>query len=207
MSNDSGSQQDGDADPYHPVSHYETLGVSPDATDAEIKAAYRRASAAAHPDRDGGDGDRMAAVNVAYEVLSDPESRTDYDARGGGDPARERLIKLFESYIESAEGSESVIPRCRKMVQASIDQLRAIKVNALFRVSKIEKMVYRVKGPKLWESLCHKSIEAHRKNIDDADKEVEINEKILVMLADYSDAANDAPPQPNLAWYVTDLRG
>jgi DnaJ-class molecular chaperone len=44
------------------------LGVGMDATEAEVKAAYRKRAAEAHPDR-GGSNEWMAKVNAAYEVI------------------------------------------------------------------------------------------------------------------------------------------
>jgi curved DNA-binding protein CbpA len=64
------------------TNHYETLGVEKTATDEEIKSAYRRKSAEYHPDREGGDTEKMSAVNQAYEVLGDTEKRAAYDATG-----------------------------------------------------------------------------------------------------------------------------
>ncbi len=61
---------------------YETLGVAPIADAAVIKAAYRRLAMLHHPDR-GGNKEAMQAVQDAYDVLSDPERRAQYDAGGG----------------------------------------------------------------------------------------------------------------------------
>ena len=63
------------------LSHYETLGVVSTASADEIHAAYRSVARRVHPDA-GGDEARMAAVNEAYRVLSDPGRRAMYDARG-----------------------------------------------------------------------------------------------------------------------------
>jgi len=63
------------------VTHYEALGVPPDASPEEIKKAYKRMARKHHPDR-GGDGKAMVAVNKAYDCLSDPEKRSYYDAHG-----------------------------------------------------------------------------------------------------------------------------
>jgi hypothetical protein len=70
-----------------PPSHYEVLGVSASATQAEVRAAYRAAARNHHPDA-GGDAGRMRALNVAWAVLGDPVRRAAYDralARGGPD--------------------------------------------------------------------------------------------------------------------------
>jgi molecular chaperone DnaJ len=62
--------------------HYNTLEVSPQATQAEIKTAYRRLAKLFHPDsnRETENHEDIARINVAYEVLSDPESRRSYDS-------------------------------------------------------------------------------------------------------------------------------
>lgn len=64
---------------------YEILGVSKNATDAEIKRAYRRLAKQYHPDRNKGSPDAEAKfkeVQEAYDFLSDPEKRTQYDQFG-----------------------------------------------------------------------------------------------------------------------------
>ncbi len=66
---------------------YGVLGVSPGATDEEIKRAYRRRARELHPDANGGDPEaeaRFKEVTVAYEVLRDPERRARYDRYGPG---------------------------------------------------------------------------------------------------------------------------
>ena len=63
------------------VDLYETLGVSPSATTAELRRAYRRLALEHHPDRAGpASASRFAQIAEAYRLLSDPTARTAYDA-------------------------------------------------------------------------------------------------------------------------------
>ncbi|HET6380892.1 MAG TPA: molecular chaperone DnaJ [candidate division Zixibacteria bacterium] len=64
--------------------YYEVLGVPRDATDEEIKRAFRRAAQRHHPDVDKSDGaeERFKELNEAYRVLSDRQRRTAYDMFG-----------------------------------------------------------------------------------------------------------------------------
>jgi molecular chaperone DnaJ len=69
---------------------YKTLGVSKDASDAEIKKAYRKLARKYHPDANPGDEkaeEKFKEIGQAHQVLSDKESRAQYDqvrAMGGG---------------------------------------------------------------------------------------------------------------------------
>ncbi len=64
--------------------YYEVLGVPREASDEEIKRAFRRAAQRHHPDIDASDGahDRFKELNEAYRVLSDRQRRTAYDMFG-----------------------------------------------------------------------------------------------------------------------------
>ena len=61
---------------------YETLEVSPNASPAVIRAAYRCLVQLCHPDKNPGDAsaaERLSSINQAYAVLSDAQARTRYD--------------------------------------------------------------------------------------------------------------------------------
>lgn len=59
-------------------SHYDVLGVAPEATPAEVARGFRSAARRAHPDM-GGSADEFAEVSLAWEVLGDPTARAAYD--------------------------------------------------------------------------------------------------------------------------------
>lgn len=67
---------------------YEVLGLSRDASSADISRAYRRLARVLHPDSRPGDvasADRFRAVAAAYELLSDPARKSAYDFLQAGD--------------------------------------------------------------------------------------------------------------------------
>ncbi len=65
--------------------YYEVLGVKRDASQEDIKRAYRKLARKCHPDLNPGDKtaeQKFKEVNEAYEVLSDPKKRAEYDQFG-----------------------------------------------------------------------------------------------------------------------------
>lgn len=62
--------------------YYEILGLGKDASDDEIKKAFRRAAIEHHPDKTGGDDSQFKEINEAYEVLKDSSKRQRYDQFG-----------------------------------------------------------------------------------------------------------------------------
>jgi len=70
--------------------YYETLGIAKNATEDEIKKAYRRLAMKHHPDRnpDAGSEAKFKEAKEAYEMLSDADKRAAYDRYGhaGVDP-------------------------------------------------------------------------------------------------------------------------
>jgi len=60
------------------MDYYQTLGVSRNATDEELRKAYKKKSMQHHPDR-GGDEEQFKKVNEAYQTLKDPQKRAAYD--------------------------------------------------------------------------------------------------------------------------------
>jgi curved DNA-binding protein len=69
--------------------YYQVLGIARDASDKDVRRAFRRLAAKHHPDRnrdDPGAEERFKEINEAYTVLSDPEKRSVYDRFGSAGP-------------------------------------------------------------------------------------------------------------------------
>lgn len=75
---------------------YQELKVPPTATPEEIKKAYRKRARATHPDK-GGKTEDFQAVNKAYQVLSDPTLRKNYDETGSTEV--ESLQEIFDNLV------------------------------------------------------------------------------------------------------------
>ncbi|MBE9181803.1 J domain-containing protein [Oculatella sp. LEGE 06141] len=65
----------------HSSNHYETLDISPTASQSDIKRAYRRLAKQFHPDTNQAatSHEQITQINAAYEVLGDPQQRKSYD--------------------------------------------------------------------------------------------------------------------------------
>ncbi|MFB6204276.1 MAG: molecular chaperone DnaJ [Candidatus Nanohaloarchaea archaeon] len=91
--------------------YYEVLGVSEDASQEEIKKAYREKAKKHHPDsQGGGDEEKFKKINKAYDVLSDEEKRQKYDqfgkagVEGQASAGQRRAASNFQDLFEQIFG-------------------------------------------------------------------------------------------------------
>ncbi|EKM78660.1 hypothetical protein AGABI1DRAFT_75045 [Agaricus bisporus var. burnettii JB137-S8] len=91
---------------------YELLGIAPDASEAEIKKAYRRKAMEHHPDKNINDPEaavKFQEIGAAYEILSDSQTRHIYDTHGmeglsGKGSSATGLDEIFEQFFGGGAG-------------------------------------------------------------------------------------------------------
>ncbi len=110
------------------MTHYEVLGIDPSATTAEVRDAYLALARQHHPDREGGDGARMRAVNAAWAALGDPGRRARYDLTLGAasmairpEPASAPHEDLLADLAdEEPIGGRVVLPRWLSLLPVAV---------------------------------------------------------------------------------------
>jgi len=86
--------------------YYQVLGVEKNASDKDIKQAFRKLARKFHPDVNPGDlgaEQKFKEINEAHEVLSDPEKRRKYDQLGAN-------WKQYEQYARPGAGGRRSPP-------------------------------------------------------------------------------------------------
>ena len=112
------------------------LGVAPDATPEEIRAAYRRLAREHHPDVAGATADgTIHALNAAYAVLGDPARRYDYDRQLRAARAAPRVWPVADAVAEHVPDDPSPPPPATRFPWRGLGLATAVAVVAVAMAS------------------------------------------------------------------------
>ena len=100
---------------------YDVLGVSKDASDKEIKTAFRKLAQKHHPDA-GGDEAKFKEISEAYDTLSNPEKRKEYDQMlmFGGMPGAGGAMRVATPAARHPGGISSIASSAERASAARI---------------------------------------------------------------------------------------
>ena len=119
--------------------HYDVLGISQDATDEEIKTAYRKTALKWHPDRNFGNVEeatrQFADAQIAYEVLSEANDRAWYDRHRASILRGENVTGDGEAAYDAGLGVADLMPYFNKFFTATVDDSKNgffVQVRTLF---------------------------------------------------------------------------
>ncbi|KRB51285.1 molecular chaperone DnaJ [Rhizobium sp. Root708] len=177
---------------------YEILGVRRDASDDQIKAAYRRRAKATHPDS-GGDPAAFGRVQKAYELLLDPVRRKVFDDTGYdvelADPVDLQALIVIEKLVneltldEREPGSFDPLARMRSDLSEEMRKARFSKRELERHAARIEHHLERLdKRPTtdILGSMLRARIKAITTAVSETEAKIKASERACEMLYDYS---------------------
>lgn len=189
------------------TSLYDVLGIARDADLAAIKAAYRKLAQAHHPDK-GGDLAQFQAIQLAYDVLSNPERRRRYDENGQTDngpslrdEAVSRIATMLATLMEQADVERTdLIEKMREAIidrqgkdQAMVEKLRE---SIDRRERALKRFRFKGNGSNLMEQIVRSEIQKRLDQIEAGEREHTLHEEMLAVLAEYSYENDRMVPAP-----------
>lgn len=175
---------------------YEALGVERDAHASVIKGAYRKLAMRLHPDR-GGNKDAMAQVQLAHDILMDPERRKHYDKHGTDIPpdvTRDRVLQDIQTLLLQALEKEDVdhtdlVGVLRDVVKdARKNHPKAIEAQKA-AIEKRKRAAKRMKGPNganILRNIIEQDIQTRENVVKQMIDNLKLMDEVEKFLKDYS---------------------
>lgn len=184
---------------------YNTLGVDKKASDEDIKKAYRKQASINHPDKQGGDNDKMTELTHAYKILGKKKNRDHYDSTGEEQetPFEARFQEFIQTFfikiIENEANIENVdmIEKLKKMAKLNISEVKNGKGDLESKLAKLNKAAERLTAKKenRIAYILQINIDNHKQNIATADDHIKFMGEVLEVLSNY-DYQFDPSPTP-----------
>lgn len=184
---------------------YSALEAAPDATDAQLKALFRKMSKRHHPDA-GGDKERYQAITHAYDILKNPASRKVYDESGclplGSDKVRAHsfnmLTQALNQYLDKCPDPkrENLVDFLKYAVKAARkqaeDEVRALQK----KHARLSEIARRFKGPD--DHPLRRHIAQRLRAVVDERQNAAANVEALILALEEADkfAYEVDPPEP-----------
>jgi len=174
---------------------YEVLGVKKDASQDQIKKAYRGKAVNAHPDK-GGSQEDMAELSRAYSTLKDNVKRIEYD-RTGKEPedtqslSRDIIMNVFIDILNLPEEPVNCLATAIASINNRIHDLNKERKGVVGKINSLKQRRTRITKKKednqvnLWQVLIDKQLEGGNGIIAEVDKRIKAHEDALKMLEDY----------------------
>lgn len=181
-------------------SFYDELGVKKNATQQDIKRAYREKAASIHPDR-GGNGEKMAELNRAYATLKDPQRRIAYDTTGKEPPISNiesvALSLLAEKFLEliTKDVRSEMLEHIRYSITEELQKLKlaeatAISARANLKSRRNDIYTNAANGRNLWRDLIDTQLDQVAMVLKNIEHERAVRQHALKVLADYGENQN-----------------
>ena len=171
------------------LDYYRTLGVTRDASDEEIKKAYRKLVMQYHPDRNPGDATaeaRIRELNEAYDVIGDPDKRKTFERlRWGDEVGREAppdpavILEAMEQKLfdEARKEVLTVLVKDVKRVKAELALIRE-RVVAQQGYDSFKMGVVTARGGEILHELMTPDMEVKKKHLLDVALQMLLSQKV-----------------------------
>jgi curved DNA-binding protein CbpA len=192
------------------MNYYKMLGITKNATQAQIKAAYLKLAKKHHPDKVGGDTEAFQKIKQAFDVLYNAETRAEYDETGGVSEKKddraeliEILSMLFLGVLDKAGTFE--LPNPIEEMEAHLAYKKTTYNNSIAvaqtLISKRNNMLRRIArkgdGENLLKGILLGDINKLERSIVNGLKGIEQCDKLIELLNDY-EFVTDIPMMDNL---------
>ena len=175
---------------------YDELGLSPKCTFEEIKLRYRALAQQHHPDK-GGNEDAFKRIKLAYEVLSDPTRRAEYDSTGKihqdipvRTEALQEIAGLVKFCIDKVNPDhEDLIYAMKQELKGNISRVNGDIVMCQGFILKLDKHLKKVNrkkdGENFIKSVIQDQLKVREKELAGFNHRIEVCNYMLEILEDY----------------------
>jgi hypothetical protein len=174
---------------------YTELDVSVTASTEEIKQRYRTLAQMHHPDK-GGDEELFKRIKLAYEILSDPIRRKQYDITGetgttnAKDEAISNIIQIILHVVPNFNADQDdLIKIAEDESRAMLNMVNNDIINTELQIKHFEKVLKKLriktKGENVLENIILKQVQQRKKDLMVFHKNVKVCMLMLEILKDY----------------------